>query len=145
VEVFASFFVPFYFFNAGLHLRPEDLSLGAFLLGLVFLLVAVPVQILIVATHRRLMLGERFTRGLRIGASMAPTLVFTLVIAEILRDRFQVAPVLFGALIVYTVADTLIPGFALRLPPPEFETPHAPGLDFSEPEKETAGERADIF
>jgi len=129
VEVFASFFVPFYFFHAGLELRAEDLSLSALLLGLAFVLTAVPLQILIVAVHRRLMLDEPFPRGLRIGTSMSPTLVFTLVIAEILRDRFHVPPMVFGALIVYTIVDTLIPGFALKLPPPEFESPHAPDLE----------------
>jgi Kef-type K+ transport system membrane component KefB len=129
VEVFASFFVPFYFFHAGSQLRAQDVSIWSLLLGMAFVLTAIPLQILIVAAHRRLMLDEPFPRGLRIGASMSPTLVFTLVIAEILRDRFQVAPTVFGALIVYTIADTLVPGFALKLPPPEFESPHAPGLE----------------
>jgi len=129
VEVFASFFVPFYFFNSGLHLRSEDVSAGALLLGLAFLVAVVPLQLLIVASHRWLMLREPFSRGIRIGASMAPTLVFTLVIAEILRDEFQISPTIFGALIVYTLSDTLIPGFALKLPPPEFETPHATELE----------------
>jgi Kef-type K+ transport system membrane component KefB len=145
VEVFASFFVPFYFFNAGLHLRREDMSPGALLLGLVFLAIAVPLQLLIFAYHRRLMLREPLSRGLRIGASMAPTLVFTLVIAGILRDEFQVASSIFGALIVYTIADTLIPGFALKLPPPEFETPHAPGLEKRRTEEKEAEARPEIF
>jgi hypothetical protein len=39
--------------------------------------------------------------------------VFTLVIAGILRDQFGVHVSLFGALIVYTLANTLVPGFAL--------------------------------
>jgi len=129
VEVFASFFVPFYFFNNGLHLRREDLGLNALVLGVGFLLTAVPLQLLIVAAHRRLMLGEPFPRGFRIGASIAPTLVFTLVIAEILRDQFNVPPYLFGGLIVYTLANTLIPGLVLKLPPPEFEAPHVPELE----------------
>ena len=33
VEMFASFFVPFYFFYAGLTLRTGDFTLGALLLG----------------------------------------------------------------------------------------------------------------
>ena len=37
--------------------------------------------------------------------------MFTLVIAEILRDRFGVSQVIFGGLIVYTLANTLLPGF----------------------------------
>jgi hypothetical protein len=52
---------------------------------------------------------------------MLPTLVFTLVIAEILRDQFLVPRSIFGGLIIYTLVNTLIPGFALRLPPPELQ------------------------
>jgi Kef-type K+ transport system membrane component KefB len=144
VEVFASFFAPFYFFNSGLHLRSQDLSRGALLLGVAFLATAVPLQLAVGAAHRRLTLQEPFGKGLRIGASMLPTLVFTLVIAEILRDQFQVTPSIFGALIVYTIANTLIPGFALKLPPPAFESPHAPELEASlMPKEEPGGARAD--
>lgn len=128
VEMFASFFVPFYFFSAGLHLRRDDFGLGALGLGAVFLVTMVPLRLGLVAVHRRLALGEPFRDGIRIGASMLPTLVFTLVIAEILRDRFGLSPAVFGGLIVYTLANTLVPGFALRLPPPEFEAPRAPEL-----------------
>ena len=77
VELFASFFVPFYFFNNGLHLRREDLGFPALALGIAFLLTAVPLQLFIVGAHRRLMIGEPFSRGFRIGASISPTLVFT--------------------------------------------------------------------
>jgi Kef-type K+ transport system membrane component KefB len=128
VEMFASFFVPFYFFSAGLHMRADDFGLAALATGAAFLAAMVPVRVALVAAHRRLALGEPIRNGMRIGASMLPTLVFTLVIAEILRDRFGVSPAVFGGLIVYTLANTLIPGLALRLPPPEFEAPHAPPL-----------------
>lgn len=60
---------------------------------------------------------------------MLPTLVFTLVIADILRERFGLPPALFGALIVYTLSNTLIPSLVLRLPPQGFETLQAPELD----------------
>jgi hypothetical protein len=53
--------------------------------------------------------------------------VFTLVIAAILRDVFEVPRAVFGGLVIYTLGNTLIPGFALRAAP-EFE-PHAPELD----------------
>jgi hypothetical protein len=56
-----------------------------------------------------------------------------------------VASSIFGALIVYTIADTLIPGFALKLPPPEFETPHAPGLEKRRTEEKEAEARPEIF
>jgi len=51
--------------------------------------------------------------------------VFTLVLAQILRERFAVPRAVFGGLILYAVVNTMIPGFFLKLPPPEFEEPHA--------------------
>lgn len=120
VEAFAVFFIPFYFFSAGLHLHRDDFSLHALLLGVAFLGVILPFRLVVVGLHRRVALKERFAHGARVAASMLPTLVFTLVIAGILRDRFDVAPEIFGGLIVYTLANTLVPGFALREPVPEF-------------------------
>jgi Kef-type K+ transport system membrane component KefB len=128
VEVFATFFIPFYFFNAGLQLGAADFAPAALLVGAAFLGVMVPFRIALVAVHRHLALGEPRRRSVRIAVSMLPTLVFTLVIAAILRDRFAVAPALFGGLIIYAVITTLIPGVALRIPPPDFTTPRAPEL-----------------
>ena len=117
VELFASFFVPFYFFHAGLGLRAGDFSPEALLLGAAFFAVMIPLRIYLVALHRRFSLGESLRSGARIGLSIAPTLVFTLVIAEILRDRFGVSQAVFGGLIIYTLANTLLPGFILRVVP----------------------------
>ncbi len=127
VEVFASVFVPFYFFSAGLHLTREDFGPDAGLVGFVFLTTMVPLRLLAVAAHRRIALKEAPARSLRIGVALVPTLVFTLVIAAILRDAFEVPRAVFGGLIIYTLVNTLLPGFTLRAAP-EFE-PHAPELD----------------
>ncbi len=132
VEVFASFFVPFYFFNAGLHLRRDDFGADALLMSGAFLLAVIPLRILLVAVHRRLALKETFPKGVRIGVAMLPTLVFTLVIAVILRDQFEVQRSVFGGLIIYTLANTLIPGFVLRLPAPEFHIAHTSELEISQ-------------
>jgi Kef-type K+ transport system membrane component KefB len=121
VELFASFFVPFYFFHAGLGLRSEDFTPAAIALGFMFIAILIPGRVYLVALHRRLSLGESVRSGARIGISIAPTLVFTLVIAEILRDRFAVSPVIFGGLIVYTLVNTLLPGFILRSAPRDGE------------------------
>jgi hypothetical protein len=67
---------------------------------------------------------------------MSPTLVFTLVLAEILRDRFQVAPHIFGGLIIYTLGNTLIPSLLLRLPEPAYDSPHALPLSTPPPSGE---------
>lgn len=57
---------------------------------------------------------------------MLPTLVFTLVIAEILVDRFGIEPKRFGALVIYALGTTMIPGLVLRLPPPDLRVWHEP-------------------
>lgn len=127
VEVFASFFVPFYFFSAGLHVRSGDFRGEAVVVGTAFVAIMVPLRIALVAAHRRMVLGETWRNGARVGVSMVPTLVFTLVIAQILRDDFAVAPAIFGGLVIYTLCNTLIPSFALRLPAPDLDVWHAPG------------------
>jgi Kef-type K+ transport system membrane component KefB len=120
VEVFASLFIPFYFFDAGLHVTRDEFTIAGVALGAAFLAVLVPLRIALVAVHRRFALGEPLRKGARIGVSMLPTLVFTLVIVAILAERFAVSRAVAGGLIIYTLGTTLIPGFALRLPPPEF-------------------------
>ncbi|MEZ5291923.1 MAG: cation:proton antiporter [Vicinamibacterales bacterium] len=125
VELFASFFIPFYFFKSGLHLQAEHFSVEALLIAGGLLVVVVPLRVARVAAHRALVLGEPWGTGMRIGTAIVPTLVFTIVIAEILRDRFGLDPTLFGALIVFTLVNTLVPGLVLRLPPPDFEHPKA--------------------
>jgi Kef-type K+ transport system membrane component KefB len=121
VESFASLFVPFYFFHAGLELRREDFPPSAFVLGVGLILVALPFRTLQIYAHRGLRFRESFRAAMRIGVPMLPTTVFTLVIAGILRDVFQVPPAIFGGLIVYTLINTLVPGLFLRAPTQEFE------------------------
>ena len=126
IELFASFFIPFYFFKAGTHLRPEHFSWSALGIAAVLLVILLPVRIGRVALHRKLVLKEPWTIGTRIGTAVIPTLVFTIVIAEILEERFHLEPKLFGALIAFTLVTTLLPGFVLRTPPAEYETPEVP-------------------
>jgi Kef-type K+ transport system membrane component KefB len=126
VELFASFFIPFYFFKAGLHLRGEQFTWKALALGLALLVVVIPIRIARVSLHRYLALGEPWRIGARIGTAVVPTLVFTIVTAEILEERFQLSPELFGALIVFCLINTVIPGFVLRTPTPEYDRPELP-------------------
>jgi hypothetical protein len=74
-------------------------------------------------------LAEPLRTGGRIGVAMLPTLVFTLVIAEILRDTFAVPRAIFGGLIIYTLANTLVPGLVLRLPSVEADIWHGSAWD----------------
>jgi Kef-type K+ transport system membrane component KefB len=121
VEAFASLFVPFYFFHAGLELTTADFQLTALLTGLGFLVVIVPIRLLLVGGHRGLRLREALAQSLRVGVPLLPTTVFTLVLVEILRERFVVPPFLIGGLIVYMLVNTLAPSLILRKPTPAFE------------------------
>ncbi len=125
VEVFASFFVPFYFFSAGLGLEMAHFSLPALYIGLIMAAIIIPLRLLVVAAHRKVMLHETVRNSVRIGLSMLPTLVFSLVIIAILRDRFNIPPSLFGGIVVYTIINTMLPGIILHISPPDFESPRA--------------------
>jgi Kef-type K+ transport system membrane component KefB len=122
LEAFGSVFIPFYFFNAGSHVNPAELSPQALLVALIFLAVAVPLRIVTTAFHRRLALRENLEEGMRIGIALIPTLVFTLVLAGILRENFNAPEALVGGLVIYTIVNTMLPSFFLRGAPLEFET-----------------------
>jgi hypothetical protein len=62
--------------------------------------------------------------------------VLTIDIAEILQERFELAPELFGALTVVAPVNTLLPGLILRMPPPEYDAPEIP----RDPDSLRAGE-----
>ena len=46
----------------------------------------------------------------------SPTLIFTLVLATILRDRFQLPDDWYGGLLVYAALTTLLPSITLAKP-----------------------------
>lgn len=132
MELFSGFFIPFYFFHAGLSVRQGDFNLKALALALILIFVFVPLQVAKVMIHRRLALKEPYMRSARIGLSMSPTLVFTLVIAQILRDQFHIESFIFGALVLYAIFNTLIPSLVFHDPTPDFESHHLEELDFLE-------------
>jgi uncharacterized hydrophobic protein (TIGR00271 family) len=139
VEFFASFFIPFYFFKAGLHLQAEQFTWKSLGIAGVLLAVVVPARIARVALHRRFALKEPWEVGVRIGTAVIPTLVFTIVITEILQERFGLSPELFGALIVFTLVNTIIPGFALRVAAPLYDAPAVPPVPVAAPLVVAAG------
>ena len=142
VEAFASFFVPFYFFHAGGYISPRELNLTVLGIGVGFLVVFVALRLGEVILHRWIVLREPPEKSLRIGVALLPTLVFTLVIVDILRDRPGVSPTLLGALVLYTTLITLLPGLILRVPAIDYATIHLEpisalgdsGVDGSAPE-----------
>jgi Kef-type K+ transport system membrane component KefB len=121
LEAFGSVFIPFYFFRSGMHIDRTELTWPAIGLGALFLVLFVPLRAGITVLHRRLALSEALIPARRIGVALLPTLVFTLVLSDILRTRFGADGTLLGALVIYTVLNTMIPAFVLRSGPPSFE------------------------
>lgn len=133
VESFASLFVPFYFFYAGLSLPATTFEWASITTGVLFAAVLIPLRLLTVSAHRRIRFGENMRDSLRVGVSMVPTTVFTLVIVEILRTTFEVPPHVRGGLVVYAIITTLTPSIWLRRPGPSFEAELELGMATPEP------------
>ena len=129
LESFGSVFIPFYFFHAGTEIVREQITLRAIALGLALITVLIPLRIGITVLQRRFALRERFAVARRIGVALVPTLVFTLVIIDILNTDFGVAKYILGALVLYTVINTTIPAFVLHSAPPEFENVEAAEIE----------------
>jgi Kef-type K+ transport system membrane component KefB len=128
VEVFASFFAPFYFFTAGAELPRDVFSLRSLGYGLLITAVIIPFRLAAVLLHRRFALQEPARESLRVAVPMLPTLVFTLVLAGILRERFALDDAYVGALVVYAVLNTTMPGIFMRTPPPQYDAPTLPAV-----------------
>lgn len=116
IEMFSSFFVPFYFFDQGLHVPAQSLSLHALGLGLVITAVALPLRIGVVWLQRLFIRGESLRGSLRVATALTPTLVFTLVLASLLHERFALDDTLYGALLLYAGLSTWLPSLVLALP-----------------------------
>jgi len=116
IQLFASFFIPFYFFVAGLGIPAAALQWDALRLGIAVTAVILPLRIGVVWCQRRFIKGETAVGSLRVATALSPTLIFTLVLAMILRERFHVTDTLFGALLVYAALSTLLPSFVLAKP-----------------------------
>lgn len=132
LRLFATFFVPIYFFSAGTHVPPSAFGGDALLIGLGLTAAVLPLRIGIVWLQRRMMFGESTGSSLRVALALTPTLVFTLVIAGILHARFGLSDTWLGALVIYTVLNTMLPSLLLRAPIDL--SPDAPGAEHPEDE-----------
>jgi Kef-type K+ transport system membrane component KefB len=116
VRLFATFFVPFYFFHAGTLVPEGALSLDALWVGLALTAVVLPLRVGMIWAQRRLMFGEGHRNSLRVSIALAPTLIFTLVLAAILRTRFGIPDMYYGGLLLYAALNTILPSLVFRTP-----------------------------
>jgi Kef-type K+ transport system membrane component KefB len=113
VRLFASFFIPFYFFRGGLEVPGGAIVLDSLLYGSAMAVVAIPVRMLSVWLQARFLVGREFRGSFRVALALTPTLIFTLVIASILREKFSLSESLYGGLLVYAAISTILPSLVL--------------------------------
>ncbi len=113
VQLFASFFIPFYFFHNGLGVPGAALVRGSLLYGFALAALVIPVRLAVVWFQSRLMQHRGHRGSFRVAVALTPTLIFTLVIAEILRENFSVSPELYGGLLVYAAIASILPALVL--------------------------------
>jgi Kef-type K+ transport system membrane component KefB len=113
VRLFSTFFVPFYFFKEGLEVPAGALVWRAVLYGVGLSLVALPIRIGKDWLEARYFAHRAARSGMRVAVALVPTLIFTLVVAEILHESFHISDTLFGGLLVYAAISTILPSFVL--------------------------------
>jgi Kef-type K+ transport system membrane component KefB len=116
LKLFATFFVPFYFFYRGMNVPGGALQWQALAAGLALSAVVMPLRVGFVWAQRRLVVREDSRSSLRVAIALTPTLIFTLVLAAILRERFGLPDIWYGALLVYAATTTLLPSLTVAKP-----------------------------
>jgi len=113
IRLFASFFIPFYFFHNGLGVPAAAVVTGSLIYGFALAACIIPVRLGVVWLQSRFMQHRGHRGSLRVSIALAPTLIFTLVIAEILRENFAISPPLYGGLLVYAAIASILPSLTL--------------------------------
>jgi len=119
ISFFFTFFVPFYFYKSGLNFPLDMLNTKGALYGLGFLAVFLPLRIIYMKISIWFFLKEHWNDNIEITFSLLPTLIFGLVMAMILQDRFDIPPELVTGLLIYTVGSSIIPSLFLKKAPRE--------------------------
>ncbi|HSR02626.1 MAG TPA: cation:proton antiporter, partial [Methylophilaceae bacterium] len=114
VQLFASFFVPFYFFFGGMSVPEGALQLESLWIGLAITAVLLPFRIGTVAVQRVYVNDDNVKSSFDVAIALTPTLIFTLVIASILHEKFGISDTLFGGLLVYAGITTILPSIILK-------------------------------
>ncbi|MHC5212145.1 MAG: cation:proton antiporter [Planctomycetota bacterium] len=118
---FSAFLMPFFFFLVGLDLPAGALAPTALLFAGAVFVTAVPLRVLVVMLHRRLQLKEPWHHSWNVALLVAPTTVFSVAMAEILRARFNVPDSIVGGLIIYGAATSFLPLLTRRVRSTEYE------------------------
>lgn len=114
---FSAFFMPFYFFNSGLNMPSGLFTIEALNISLTLLAITFPIKIGSVLLLRRFSFIENWKDSLAIAISLTPTLIFGLVLAEILRTKMGLPITLYVGLVIYSLMTTILSQIILKFIP----------------------------
>lgn len=106
---FSAFFMPFYFFHAGMGFSSDLISMKSLFLGSALVLVVGFIRTFLVCLHRKISLSESLKKSFPISVTLLPTLVFGLVLAGFLEKDPLFPKWIIGGLVTYTLIITSLP------------------------------------
>ena len=113
-------FLPFYFFRIGLKIKPELLNLRLIMIALGIFVAISAVNIAIHYLHRQLRFDKKNRYNLQAAILMLPTLMFTIIIADILLANGIIVIETFSILLYYAIFSSFLPIAAKMINKPSF-------------------------
>ena len=92
----------------------QIITLDALNIVLLILAITLPIKILSVVIQRRFSFIENWRDSFAIAISLTPTLIFGMVLADILKERFGLSDSLYVGLIIYSLLTTIVSQILLR-------------------------------
>lgn len=125
VQLFFAFFVPFYFFQAGVTVSELKFNWAGVMYGFTFIALFLPLRIFTHNFSIDMFLKKNFEKRKDISVSLLPTLIFGIVVALVLQESFAAPNEILIGLIIYTIASSIIPAiFLAKAPPKEYDSTH---------------------
>lgn len=119
LAAFYTIFVPFYFFSAGLIITDDFFTLNGLYLGLALSLIFIPLRLTSVVLSIKLFIKDFWQDRIKISISLAPNLIFGLVIVGILKEKFNLDSYILSGLVIYTLTTSILPAIFFKKMPPE--------------------------
>jgi hypothetical protein len=86
----------------------------ALIISLVILAITLPIKIISVVIQRRFSFTENWRDNFTIAISLTPTLIFGMVLADILKEKFGLSDSLYVGLIIYSLLTTIVSQILLK-------------------------------
>jgi Kef-type K+ transport system membrane component KefB len=102
-------FLPFYFFSIGLRIKPDLLNPRLIFIAMGIFIIISAISLIIHYSHRRLRFEKDNTHDLQAAILMLPTLMFTIIIADILLANKIITLEIFSILLYYAIFSSFLP------------------------------------